>query len=514
LGIGVSQDLGFQTEVDEFFSLLTPQQFMDGLNLGLTFQDAEGIVVGCNRKGAALLGRPREQILGRPLADLPWINEPFDFSALAGQRFVNNLDARSATTTTSRQLGINGPAHSVRWLALSSFPVVVEGVRKGSMISYRDVTIEHQREQSLELMTEINRLMILSNSEDDFLKSVCDAFVRVGGFTLARIDVAVDDDAHSIRSLCFAGPYGYVANAAITWSDEDPSGAGPIGRALKSNIAVQVDDLLQDPSMEPWYTLLKQFSLRSCVSIPLTLPHSRAVLTAYASNTYAFPGRKFQRLQAMVHEVEFAVAHVSAVADTETALNGTIAALSQMTETRDPYTSGHQFSVGSLSEAIARRMGLDSVLCKLIRQSGELHDVGKIAIPVEILTRPGAISKLEFDLIKTHPVVGADILAKAHLPWPIVDVALQHHERMDGSGYPFGLKGEDVIMPARIVAVADVVEAMSQRRPYRPALGRERALAEILRGSGTLYDPDVVTTCLEVFTDGFEFDATASSADS
>jgi putative nucleotidyltransferase with HDIG domain len=216
----------------------------------------------------------------------------------------------------------------------------------------------------------------------------------------------------------------------------------------------------------------------------------------------------------MVHEVEFAVAHVSAVADTETALNGTIAALSQMTETRDPYTSGHQFSVGSLSEAIARRMGLDSVLCKLIRQSGELHDVGKIAIPVEILTRPGAISKLEFDLIKTHPVVGADILAKAHLPWPIVDVALQHHERMDGSGYPFGLKGEDVIMPARIVAVADVVEAMSQRRPYRPALGRERALAEILRGSGTLYDPDVVTTCLEVFTDGFEFDATASSADS
>ena len=209
-----------------------------------------------------------EQILGRPLADLPWINEPFDFSALAGQRAANDLDARSTITTTSRLAWYQRSRPFGALARLDSFPVVVEGVRKGSMISYRDVTIEHQREQSLELMTEINRLMILSNSEDEFLKSVCDAFVRVGGFTLARIDVAVDDDAHSVRSLCFAGPYGYVANAVITWSDEDPTGAGPIGRALKNNIAVQVDDLLQDPSIEPWYTLLKQFSLRSCVSIP------------------------------------------------------------------------------------------------------------------------------------------------------------------------------------------------------------------------------------------------------
>jgi HD-GYP domain-containing protein (c-di-GMP phosphodiesterase class II) len=157
-------------------------------------------------------------------------------------------------------------------------------------------------------------------------------------------------------------------------------------------------------------------------------------------------------------------------------------------------------------------MGLSTPLCELIRESGELHDVGKIAIPVELLTRPGRLSAIEFDLIKTHPIVGADILAKARLPWPIVDVALQHHERMDGSGYPFALKGDDVIMPARIIAVADVVEAMSQHRPYRPALGSELALAEIVSGAGTLYDEDVVQACLAVFRAGFSFQSGPTSS--
>jgi len=501
----VTQDLGFQIDVDDFFSLLTPQEFLESINLGVSFQNAEGVVMGCNRAAALLLGQPREKIIGRLLTDLPWIDEPFDFSALTGEKVPQQVAAKGGSNGTTRLLGITGPARSVRWLALSSFPVVVEGTRMGSMISYRDVTIQHQREQSLELMTEVNRLMVLSNSEDEFLKSVCDAFVRVGGYALARIDVAVQDEAHSIRSLCFAGPFGYVADAEITWSANDPSGGGPIGRALRNNVGVQVDDLHQDPSAKPWHELMEKFNLRSCVSIPLTLSNSRAVLTAYASQTYAFPGRKFHRLQSMVHEIEFAAAHVSGIVATATALEGTIAALSQMTEARDPYTAGHQLSVGWLGEEIARRMGLDESLCKLIRQSGELHDVGKIAVPVEILTRPGRLSKTEFDLIRTHPIVGADILAKAHLPWPIVDVALQHHERMDGSGYPFGLKGEDIIMPARIIAVADTVEAMTQRRPYRPALGSDVALAEIKRGAGAQYDAVVAATCQEVFEDGYAF---------
>ena len=510
----MTQDLNFQIEVDDFFSLLTPQEFLDGMNLGITFQNADGVVVGCNQVGASLLGRPRESIIGRLLTDLPWINEPFDYTFANGTNAPMLEDEAGSVAPKSRVLGITGAVDSVRWLMLSTFPVIVEGQRKGSMISYRDVTIQHLSEQSLELMTEINRLMIFSKSENDFLKSVCDAFVRVGGYVLARFDIAVNDEEHSVHSLCFAGPYGYVADALVTWSGDSPRGRGPIGRALLNNVAVQVDDLLNDDLAQPWHSLMEKFSLRSCVSIPLMLSDAHSALTVYASTTYAFPGRRFQRLQSMVHEIEFAASHVRSITATEIALNGTIAALSQMTETRDPYTAGHQASVGSLGEEIARQMGFDPTMCDLIRQSGELHDVGKIAVPVEILTRPGRLTSIEFDLIKTHPIVGADILAKANLPWPIVDVALQHHERIDGSGYPFGLKGDDVIMPARIVGVADVVEAMTQHRPYRSALGSDVALAEIQRGSGEQYDSDVAAACMEVFENGFAFQSGTNSSKS
>jgi putative nucleotidyltransferase with HDIG domain len=176
-----------------------------------------------------------------------------------------------------------------------------------------------------------------------------------------------------------------------------------------------------------------------------------------------------------------------------------------MTETRDPYTAGHQNHVGALGEAIAKQLGLNSKLTTLIRQSGEVHDIGKIAVPAEILTRPGRLSSLEFEMIKRHTLVGADILSQASLPWPIAEVALQHHERMDGSGYPRGLPGSDIILPARIIAVADVVEAMTQHRPYRPALGIDKAIAEVSAGAGTLFDPEVVEACLAVFELGFTF---------
>ena len=150
-------------------------------------------------------------------------------------------------------------------------------------------------------------------------------------------------------------------------------------------------------------------------------------------------------------------------------------------------------------------MGIEPKLVTLIRHGGELHDVGKIAIPAEILTRPGRLSDIEFELVKRHPTVGSEILSRACLPWPIAEVALQHHERLNGSGYPSGLKGDEICLPARIIAVADVVEAMSQHRPYRAALGLEAALDEVSRGAGILFDADVVSACVDAFRDGFNF---------
>lgn len=181
------------------------------------------------------------------------------------------------------------------------------------------------------------------------------------------------------------------------------------------------------------------------------------------------------------------------------ALEGTIDAMSLTIEMRDLYTAGHQRRVASLAVAIAEEMRLPSDKVEGLRMAGIIHDIGKIAMPAEILTKPARLTKTEFQLIKEHPRVGFDILKKIEFPWPVAQIILQHHERLDGTGYPDGLNGDAILAEARILAVADVVEALSSHRPYRPGLGMEKALEEIRRGRGIRYDLEVVDACLRLF---------------
>jgi HD-GYP domain-containing protein (c-di-GMP phosphodiesterase class II) len=161
---------------------------------------------------------------------------------------------------------------------------------------------------------------------------------------------------------------------------------------------------------------------------------------------------------------------------------------------------------------MAREMGLDADRLDGLRLGGMIHDIGKIYLPAEILSRPGRLTDVEFTLVKTHSEVGSDIIAKVDFPWPVAQMILQHHERLDGSGYPKGERGDSIQLEARILAVADVVEAMASHRPYRPALGIVAALDEIRQGRGRLYDPDVVDICLRVFNErNYQFPSSLSS---
>jgi putative nucleotidyltransferase with HDIG domain/PAS domain S-box-containing protein len=188
------------------------------------------------------------------------------------------------------------------------------------------------------------------------------------------------------------------------------------------------------------------------------------------------------------------------------ALGETTAALASAAEKRDPYTAGHQQRVAQLAGAIAREMGCTEDQMEAIRVAGILHDIGKLYVPSEILSKPTRLSDLEFAMIKTHSQVGFDILKEIKFPWPVAQIVLQHHERMNGSGYPHGLTSPDILPEARILAVADVVEAMASHRPYRPALGIQQALQEISRHRGILYDPQAVDACLRLFTErNFQF---------
>lgn len=183
------------------------------------------------------------------------------------------------------------------------------------------------------------------------------------------------------------------------------------------------------------------------------------------------------------------------------ALGGTIEAMALTVETRDPYTAGHQRRVSNLARAIATEIGISEDQIQGIRLAGVIHDIGKISVPGEILSKPGKISSNEFGIIKEHPQVGHNILNTVDFPWPIAQIVLQHHERMDGSGYPDGISGDNILFEARILAVADVVEAMASHRPYRASLGIDIALREILKNRGSFYDPQVVDACLKLFNE-------------
>ncbi len=187
--------------------------------------------------------------------------------------------------------------------------------------------------------------------------------------------------------------------------------------------------------------------------------------------------------------------------------NNAIQLLANTVEVRDPYTSGHQKRVAQLASAIAKEMNFSREQIDSVEMAGLIHDIGKIAVPAEILSKPGRLSEIEFSMIKTHSQIGFDILKGIDFPWPIARIVLHHHERIDGSGYPQGLEGENILIESKIIGVADVVEAMASHRPYRASLGIEKALEEISQKKGICYDAKVVDTCLKLFNKkGFKFE--------
>jgi putative nucleotidyltransferase with HDIG domain len=198
--------------------------------------------------------------------------------------------------------------------------------------------------------------------------------------------------------------------------------------------------------------------------------------------------------------------HESTVKKLREILKGFVQTIAMTVEVRDPYTAGHQKRVANLARYIASDMGLSEEQIEGIRVAGIVHDLGKISVPAEILSKPNFLSEHELGIIRAHSQVGFDILKNVEFPWPIAEIVYQHHERMDGSGYPLGVSGEEILIEARILAVADTFEAMATHRPYRPALGANEAIKEIFLKREKLYEPKAVDACMRLIMDqGFEF---------
>jgi len=241
---------------------------------------------------------------------------------------------------------------------------------------------------------------------------------------------------------------------------------------------------------------------QSIVAVPMTLrDRVIGVLSMQSQLPDVYSQEEIQMFERLAERVAIAIHNSRLYESISHGLEATLTALGRTAERRDPYTAGHQRRVTDLALAIARKLEYGEDACSTLRTAGMLHDIGKLGVPAEILSKPTALSKIEFELIRTHPQAAYEILADIAFPGPVAEIVLQHHERLDGSGYPRGLAGEKIFREARILAVADVVEAMASHRPYRPALGIDAALREIEQNAGLLYDSEAVEACLHLFRD-------------
>jgi len=284
--------------------------------------------------------------------------------------------------------------------------------------------------------------------------------------------------------------------------------------SIKTRKPFVINNIKLDKRSIPWREEALKRNFRTAISIPLV--HREIVIgamTVYADIEKAFGKKEIRFLKEVANDIVVGVESlrmeqsiIQKNKQLKKSLEDILTVMSRMEEARDPYTTGHQIRVSQLSTAIARKMGLSEDKFESIRFAALVHDIGKIAIPSEILSKPTKLTKTEFSFIKDHVQNGYGILKDIYFPWDIASIILQHHERLDGSGYPQGLKNDEILLEAKIIGVADVVEAMSSHRPYRPALGIDKALEEISINKGKLYDPEVVDACIKLFKeDGFKF---------
>ncbi|MGZ4960103.1 MAG: PAS domain S-box protein [Methylomonas sp.] len=380
----------------------------------------------------------------------------------------------------------------------------------------RDITERKQTEdalrranRALKTLSAGNLALIRSANEDELLREVTKIIVEKGGYLLAVVDYAEDNPEKSIRPMAWFGSKGgrYWAQQ-FTWGDTE-EGQSCIGKVIRSGTTQICHDIAGDPDFAPWKNAAQEYGYVSNIALPL-IDDGRTFggLSIYSAERVAFSEEEVQLLEELANDLAYGIITLRTKAEHEhhatilrQSLEQSIQTIAGTVEARDPYTAGHQRRVAELATAIAQELGLSAEQVNGIHFAAIIHDLGKIHIPAEILSKPGKLRDIELMLIKTHPQSGYDILKDVKFPWPIATFILQHHERLDGSGYPQGLKDEEILLESKILTVADVVEAMSSHRPYRPAIGIKAALAEVERGRGTSYDPMVVDACLRLFTE-------------
>lgn len=484
---------------------------MDSSRDGIAIVNQQHQVVEANSRFAEMLGYTQEELLGLHT----WDYEANLNEAEIRARFsdISNANVTIETRHRRKDGAVYDAEVSISGTVVGGEPMVFTVTR--------DITERKQQEfamqranHALRTISAGNQALIHAVDEQLLLQEMCEVAVQIGGYRMAWIGYARNDATKSIEQMAQAGfEMGCPNLSPLTWSDSRTE-ACPAGDAIIRRNTRVVQDILSDTDANPWRAHASTYGYASCIALPL-LDGERAfgVLVLFDAKVNIFDEDEVKLLEEMAGDLAFGIltlrikmAHREHEQRLQKNMLQTVEAIASIVEMRDPYTAGHQVRVADLARAIARQMGLTEEEQQVIHLAGVVHDLGKIRVPAEILSKPGRLNEIEYSLIRMHPQAGYDILKSIDFSWPIAEMVLQHHERMDGSGYPQGLQGNDILLGARILCVADVMEAMSSHRPYRPGLGNDAALGEIMRGKDSNYDPAVVDACVALFKEkGYEF---------
>lgn len=455
-----------------------------------------------------MLGYSHEEFLGKKI----WEIGAFKDTALNKEAFIELQKNRFIRYDDLPLVAKNGTRLSVEFI---SNVYDCEGVQV-IQCNIRDNTKRHLTEIALrattrafKMLSESNVALLSSETENILLEEYCRIAVETGGYRMAWVGLADDGDDRKVKILSqFGQDDGYLKSCKITWAESDADD-NPTGLAIRSRKVQFVDNISTNIKMTAWREQASKRDYQSAIAVPFQLADDiTACLTLYSAKTDIWSSPERKLLQEIAADLSFGIVALRTAAskiqyeiNLRNSLEQTIQVIADTGEERDSYTAGHQRRVAALCTKIATELGLSPDRIHGLHLAASIHDLGKIGIPAEILAKPRRLSEMEFGLIKEHPAIAFNILKVVNFPWPIAKIIVQHHERIDGSGYPMGLKEDDLLLESRILAVADVVEAMASHRPYRPAVGIDAALKEITAQRDITLDAQVVDACLHVFNE-------------